>query len=263
MARRNSLSIEIAEDLKRKIHDKKLLPGERIQTEAKLCDVYNVSRTVVREAMASLRSQGFVSPRHGVGVFVSETTPAQRFEVDWEAIRTLPQTIALLEMRLAIEVETSGLCAARRSKSEARVIRILMDKTNPQERDPEASNMNYDYDIHLAIAKAAKNVHLFELLKFLKPIIVPRIKLSALVGRESKVQYYRVIQLEHESVVAAIDEKDEPGAREAMRRHLSNSLERVRKLGESSSKWRLERNRKATPSLMREFARDIAANSRS
>ncbi|WP_325168840.1 GntR family transcriptional regulator [Paracoccus caeni] len=39
--------------------------GERIPIEAQLCDIYNVSRTVVREAIAHLRSECLVESRQG------------------------------------------------------------------------------------------------------------------------------------------------------------------------------------------------------
>jgi DNA-binding FadR family transcriptional regulator len=231
--RRQSLSVEVAEDLKRKIQDGKLLPGVQLSTEAELCEQYEVSRTVIREAIVRLRSEGLVISRQGVGVFVSNGSAARRFEVDWDSIRTLPDTIALLELRLAIEVEGAALCANRCTKAEARNIRQWMEKANAQFKGLEETKVHYDFDFHLAIAKGTKNPHFYQFMQFLKPIIVHRIKLSALIKDKSKQDFERIIKEEHEAIVAAIEAGDERTARDSMRTHLVNSLERMRSLASS------------------------------
>jgi DNA-binding GntR family transcriptional regulator len=45
-------------------------PGNQLPTEAELCEMLGVSRTVVREALRVLQDEGLVTRRHGVGTFV-------------------------------------------------------------------------------------------------------------------------------------------------------------------------------------------------
>jgi GntR family transcriptional regulator len=45
-------------------------PGSQLPTEAELCEMLSVSRTVVREALRVLEDEGLVTRRHGVGTFV-------------------------------------------------------------------------------------------------------------------------------------------------------------------------------------------------
>ena len=45
-------------------------PGSQLPTEAELCEMLGVSRTVVREALRVLEDEGLVARRHGVGTFV-------------------------------------------------------------------------------------------------------------------------------------------------------------------------------------------------
>ena len=262
MTRRPSLSLEVASDLKRQINGKAFVPGGRIPSEAELCAAYEVSRTVVREAIVRLRSEGLLVSRQGLGVFVSENAAQARFEVDWDQVRTLPQSIALLELRLAVEVESAGLCAQRQTKADAREIRKWMNKTNQQFRDPETSGVHYDFDFHLAIAKATKNPYFYQLLAFLQPIIVPRVKLSALMKGETKEAYYQLIQAEHEAVVSAIERRDETGARNAMRLHLMNSLKRLHNLAASYGVDRLDESGKTNAELMKEFIDGIGSGAR-
>jgi GntR family transcriptional repressor for pyruvate dehydrogenase complex len=72
-------------------------------------------------------------------------------------LKTLPETISLLELRLSVEVEAAGLCAERRTDEEAVGIRTLMENVDARQDDPSMVQIHYDYDFHLAIAHATRN----------------------------------------------------------------------------------------------------------
>lgn len=234
MTKRKPLSTVVAESLTGKIRSGALQPGTQLPTEAELCAQYDVSRTVVREAVARLRSEGLVIPHQGRGMFVSDTPAPRNFSIPDEALRTLPETIALLELRLSVEVEAAGLCAERRTPAEAQTIRTIMERIDAQHVDPGSVQIHYDYDFHLAIARAARNEFIHGFLTYLRPMIVPRLQLGYVVAPELKDTYYDRIHKEHRAIVDAIDRQDDSAARRAMRRHLHNSLERVRALAEAS-----------------------------
>jgi DNA-binding GntR family transcriptional regulator len=62
---------EIAEnELRHAITGGTFRPGSQLPTEAELCEMLGVSRTVVREALRVLEDDGLVTRRHGVGTFV-------------------------------------------------------------------------------------------------------------------------------------------------------------------------------------------------
>jgi GntR family transcriptional regulator len=62
---------EIAEqELRQAITAGTFRPGSQLPTEADLCEMLGVSRTVVREALRVLEDDGLISRRHGVGTFV-------------------------------------------------------------------------------------------------------------------------------------------------------------------------------------------------
>jgi GntR family transcriptional regulator len=58
--------------LERAIASGALAPGEKIPTEAALCARYDVSRTVVRQALSDLDRTGLVTRHKGKGTFVAE-----------------------------------------------------------------------------------------------------------------------------------------------------------------------------------------------
>ena len=64
---------EIAEqELRHAISRGTFRPGTQLPTEAELCQMLGVSRTVVREALRVLEEDGLVTRRHGVGTFVRD-----------------------------------------------------------------------------------------------------------------------------------------------------------------------------------------------
>lgn len=234
MTKRKPLSTVVADSLAEMIRSGQLQLGGQLPTEAELCEKYDVSRTVVREAIARLRSEGLVVPHQGRGMFVSEASPSRKFSIDGEALKTLPETISLLELRLSVEVESAGLCAERRTAQEAADIRSMMETFDAQHVDPDSIAIHYDYDFHLAIAKATRNEFIFAFLNYLRPMIVPRFQLGHVVMPEVKDAYYDRIHAEHEAIVAAIEQQDGRAARSEMRKHLHNSLERIRALALAS-----------------------------
>lgn len=260
MTKRKPLSTIVAESLAERIRSGGLRPGAQLPTEVELCKEYDVSRTVVREAVARLRSDGMVIPQQGRGMFVSEAPSPRTFSISDEALRSLPETIALLELRLSVEVEAAGLCAERRTETEAASIRRLMEQTDARHDDPSATQIHYDYDFHLTVAKATRNELMHGFLVYLRPLIVPRFQLGHIVGPDLKEAYYARIHAEHETIVGAIERKDGPGARKAMRAHLANSLERMRALALAAGIDKSDAPRRhAIEALLTELTRPIAA----
>ncbi len=253
MTKRKPLSTVVAESLSDKIRSGSLGPGDQLPTELELCHEYDVSRTVIREAVARLRSDGIVVPHQGRGMFVSETPVSRGFSIPHEALKSLPETIALLELRLSVETEAAGLAAERRTPQEALEIRALMEEVDARHADPGSVEIHYDYDFHVAIAKASGNAFIHGFLNYLRPIIVPRYQLGYVVAPERKEHYYARIHAEHSKVVEAIERQDSTGARTAMRRHLVNSLERVRGLARESGAAATEKEQKEAAASL--FAR--------
>ena len=67
---RKTLTEISQQELRQAIFGGTFLPGSQLPTEAELCAMLGVSRTVVREALRVLEDEGLVTRRHGVGTFV-------------------------------------------------------------------------------------------------------------------------------------------------------------------------------------------------
>lgn len=71
-AERKTLTEVAEQSLRQAIAQGTFRPGSQLPTEAGLCEMLGVSRTVVREALRVLEEDGLVARRHGVGTFVRD-----------------------------------------------------------------------------------------------------------------------------------------------------------------------------------------------
>ncbi len=63
---------QLEEFLKEGIENGAWKPGQKIPSEAELCEIFDVSRTVVRQALSELVHEGVLYRRKGKGTFVAE-----------------------------------------------------------------------------------------------------------------------------------------------------------------------------------------------
>jgi len=64
--------IQLIEVLKEKIDLEVWQPGDQLPSEPDLCEIYGVSRTVVRQALREMELKGLIIRRKGKGTFVAE-----------------------------------------------------------------------------------------------------------------------------------------------------------------------------------------------
>ena len=230
VADERKLSRRLFEQLAEQIKSGRFAPGARLPTEHELTRAAGVSRTVVREAVAALRAEGLVVTRQGVGAFVSAEPQRAPFRIEPERLQTLEDILSVMELRLGVEIESAGLAAERASRAQVRAIAAAFEA---MDRAAAAGKNAVDEDLalHRAIAEATGNPEFPRFLQFIGRHLIPRRTVSGLPeqmgGRRA---YLSLIQEEHRRICQAIESRDPKAAREAMRRHLTRSLERYRRL---------------------------------
>ena len=70
--RKPKLSERVVAALRSQVLSGEISPGQKMPTENQLTETFGVSRTVIREAIATLAADGLVEPRQGAGVFVRD-----------------------------------------------------------------------------------------------------------------------------------------------------------------------------------------------
>ena len=230
VAAEHKLSRRLFEQLADEIKSGRLAPGARLPTEHALTRAARVSRTVVREAVAALRAEGLVITRQGVGAFVSAEPTRAPFRIEPERMQSLSDILSVMELRLGVEIESAGLAAERASRAQLKAIGTALDDI---ERAATSGRSAVDEDLafHRAIAEATGNPEFPRFLQFIGRHLIPRHIVSGMPGTMGGQRaYLDLLQEEHGRIVDAIRAGDPKAAREAMRRHLTRSLERYRKL---------------------------------
>ncbi len=220
---------EIVDALSQDIREGRLKPGDKLPTESALVDRFDVSRTVVREAISRLQASGLVETRHGIGTFVMEPREAGTFRIAPEDFATVADVIELLELRISLESEAAGLAAERRSADNLAVMeQALAAFQDSITHDSDA--VPSDFQFHMEVARATGNRHFTDLMTYLGTMIIPRTRLkTAQQASEGRLAYLQRVHGEHERILRAIRDQDAEAARAAMRTHLSNSRERLRR----------------------------------
>jgi DNA-binding FadR family transcriptional regulator len=236
--RPGTLVLRVSDALRQSIMAGEFAPGDKLPSEAQLTETHGVSRTVVREAVAALRSEGLVAARQGAGVFVlGDHLPQQDARsADRSNLFTV---LELLEVRTPLEVEAAGLAALRRSPAQEEAIferhAAVIDRTERGLPIREA-----DFALHLAIAGATNNPRFSEFLESHGMAVIPNSKIVTGSLTDAERAYHRQLNQEHEAIVMAISRGDEEGARDAMRAHLKGSQLRHRDLLYQSPTIRLD-----------------------
>lgn len=229
-----SLAQELVAVLTERIRSGQLKRGDKLPTESQIMAEEGVSRTVVREAISRLQAAGQVETRHGIGTFVLDQPSGGGFRIDPATIVTLREVLAVLELRIALEVESAGLAAQRRSDEALSGMRAALDELN--EGASHASDaVSADFQFHLQIAQASGNHYFADIINHLGTSIIPRTRLnSARLAHDDQPHYMSRLSHEHEAIYEAIARRDSEGAKMAMRMHLSNSRERLRQAHEDA-----------------------------
>ncbi|MFM0114689.1 FadR/GntR family transcriptional regulator [Paraburkholderia nemoris] len=223
--RPRSLAQEVLDFLTEQIRSGALAPGVKLPSEFELTQTQGVSRTVIREAILRLQASGLVETRQGIGTFVLENVE-RAVELESTRLQAGRDVFAILELRTCIETEAAGLAAQRADARDLENIFRALQAIEARARLGEDASSE-DFQFHLQIARATRNPYLVDVLSQLDPRMSPRANLDP-------ERYLSRVNHEHTDIYEAIARGEAEGARAAMRMHLINSRERMRRAGITS-----------------------------
>ena len=136
------------------IADDGLTTGDRLPSEARLAELFGMSRTIVREALARLASDGITEARRGAGSFVKRR-PSERLGTH-VAMDALAKTLGTYEVRFVLEAESARLAALRRSQDQLDAIEAALAALRAALLS-NAPAHEEDWLLHRAIVEATGN----------------------------------------------------------------------------------------------------------
>src|SRR5512140_1608057 len=101
---------QVVEMIEARIANGELKLGDKLPTEYKLAAAYKVSRTVIREAMTTLKEKGLVETQVAKGTFVINNLGKSVQSTFKMAVQETPENAIfhLIEMRLILEPEIAA-----------------------------------------------------------------------------------------------------------------------------------------------------------
>lgn len=182
--------------------------GNKLGSEAALAADYQVSRSVIREALRSCAALGLTRTETGRGTFVISHRPTRELKLGSFS------SDDLLEARPHIEIPAAALAANRRTSEDLERLSGLLEQMNQE--DDAVAWVELDAAFHAAIARASGNSVFTKVVADIREAMARQSETVNLVdGRREPNKD------EHLAIYQAIEAQDPEAATQAMSNHLS------------------------------------------
>lgn len=216
------LYVQIADQLRTLIDEKKITPGDRLPPERDLARQLGVSRPSLREALIALEIEGRIEIRMGSGVFVCQANPPKQGK---ESAPLGESPLEIMKARALIETAIIAQVAPHIRPKDIQHLKQLVADMERQEGDATEHLMT-DHAFHIYLASLSGNDVLVRLIgELFKDRFSPiSTKFNThFQNRETLAGADR----EHRAIVEALEAKDSILAQAAMHKHLTTAYERM------------------------------------
>lgn len=203
------------------LSDRELLPPEN-----RLCEIFGISRSILREAIRVLVSKGLVEVKQGYGTSVR----LPKIEIPEEAVRNYLMTnifslSQLMEIRTPIEAEVARLAAERREEKHLNNMEESLQIMNTNSNSVEVY-ANADEVFHKAIIDASGNP--------LFGIMIRSIMGNLHISRQLAIRHFgiEVVIREHRGIFEAIKNQQPSISATKMKEHMDGALRRINQVKE-------------------------------
>lgn len=219
--RRTTLVGATVDELIHLIESRQLSAGDSLPSTAELAEQLDVSRTVVREAIAELAGQGLLIRRQGKDTEIS-FPDSDQFErmVRLRFALTGAKFEQLQEFRTTIEIGAARLAAERASVDDDAALKKRLDSL------AAVTDMDLlhekDQAFHAEVARISRNDFILMSLEGVTPLLIELRKRAWSGWVEAGRNLQELIDA-HTAIYAAIVNRDPDAAAEAMGSHLDQA----------------------------------------
>ncbi len=226
LVRPPKLSEQVAQFLSDEITKGPFKAGENLPSEAELASQFNVSRTIIREALARLEFEGIVESRRGSKTKIAPSHQKRIFRIGRIEQMDSYGLKQLYEFRAVLECATAAFAAKRRSKEDLAKIEACLNVLFETTRIGQP-NLDANVEFHQLIAAASHNHYLIDFMQFLNGQIWEQIRgdqelRDQIKEKEAVLETHR----EHRAIFNAIARGDHQKAEEAIWEHISIAAKR-------------------------------------
>ncbi|MED4205649.1 FadR/GntR family transcriptional regulator [Neobacillus mesonae] len=213
---------EVAEAIYEMIRSGQLKPGDKLDSVQQLAENFQVGRSAIREALTSLRAMGLVEMKQGEGTYVKEFEKDQiTFPLSTAILMNKEDIAELVEVRKIVESGTAAAAAKKRTEQHLSLMEAALEAMLEAKGDEELGE-TADLQFHMALAEAAHNQLLLNLMNHVSELMVETMRETRKVWLFSKETTIEQLYKEHLAIYEAIKSQDEEAARNSMLTHLEN-----------------------------------------
>jgi len=208
----STLKHQVTDGLRASIFDMRFGPGDRL-VERELCELFDVSRTLVREAISQLVAEGLIQVIPHKGPIVAVVTPQEA-----EGLYKVRAEMEALAGR-----EFVNLASAEERSALVRALEKLKEHASDESMLDFLKAKTIFYEVLLA---GAHNPVLFEMLRLIHGRVTT-LRAATLADPGRLAESLRELS----NVVKAVEQNDAEAAAEALRLHVRNAAAIAKKLG--------------------------------
>jgi GntR family transcriptional repressor for pyruvate dehydrogenase complex len=214
------LSVRLYEQMAQRIREQiiagSLKAGDQLPNERTLAQMFSVSRTVVREATKTLKQEGLIEVRAGLGTFVVDNT-GKAFKQSFGLLVSIGKQEHIhdiIQIREILEPEIAALAAQYAFPSQIVEMEQAIQSMDAN-LDSITDYAHMDHSFHLILAQATQNIILPHLMASIVDLLQElRKQIAHKEGARERGQEH------HRSILDAVKKQDSELARVAMRAHL-------------------------------------------
>ena len=199
--------------------------GEILPPEKKLCEMFGISRSIMREAIKVLAAKGLLEVKQGFGTVVC----LPKDEVPEKALMTYMAAHSvslaqLMEVRAPLEIAIAKLAAAGRTDEHLQRMAATFETLAVEGHNLDVY-ADADVAFHQSLVDAAGN-HIFK-------IIVNSIIQFLEMSRRLTIHHFGldIVIKGHEQIYKAVVDKDPSAAAKAMEAHMTSTAGHIAAIG--------------------------------
>jgi GntR family transcriptional regulator, transcriptional repressor for pyruvate dehydrogenase complex len=219
--RKDKIGQEVARRIEKLIAEE-LKPGDKVPPERQLAEMFNVSRSSIRDGIHTLEIAGLLERRQGAGTVVREVSISTVANPLSSVLVGKRQLVSeLLDVRKMLEPGLAARAAANATVDDLGEMEEILRRQREKVARGEPT-IDEDSEFHYAIALAANNSVILKVLDVLMDLLRDT--------RERSLQVEGRLQKSfagHRQILSALKRRDPEAAEKAMRRHLQDIEEIV------------------------------------
>ncbi|WP_434362620.1 FadR family transcriptional regulator [Parasalinivibrio latis] len=218
------LSDQIYDELQRRIVEGVYCIGDKIPSESELSADFSSSRSIIREALARLKSDGVLESRRGSGTFIATTPDKVVRQV--AKISSLADLQHCLEFRRSVEPEAAYFAAMRATRVELQDMELALSNLTVA-LESKSLEEKSDFAFHYAVVRSSRNPFFIQAFESFSEQIITGMKLTRGMSLLSGENRQKDVLEGHKKVYQMILDRDPQGARNAMREHILSGQSRL------------------------------------